>query len=84
MATRKIETIDKYAGYRYKIVTPEELREAKWLIEVEHDFKDMDAYLDAMTKMEIKVMKHEDAEKKKRAAARKKRRLETVKKNKAA
>ncbi len=84
MATKKIEKTDKYANYRYEIVTPEEFREAKWLIEEEHDFKDMDDYIDAMTRMEIKIMKRTDAERKKRADARKKRRIETVKKNKAA
>jgi hypothetical protein len=83
MATRKIETTDKYADYRYEIVTPEELREAKWLIK-EGDFKDMDDYINCITRAEIRRMKREDAEKKKRADIRKKRRLETMKKNKAA
>ncbi len=80
MATKKI---DKYANYRYEIITPEELREAKWLIG-EGDFKDMEDYISAMTRMEIKIMKRQDAEKKKRADARKKRRIEAVKKSKAA
>ncbi len=83
MVTRKIEKTDKYADFRYKIVTPEELREAKWLIE-EGDFKDMEDYIDAMTRMEIKIMKLADAEKKKRADVRKKRRIEAVNRNKAA
>ena len=39
MATKRT---DKYADYRYEIVTPEELREAKWLIEVEGDYKNME------------------------------------------
>ena len=82
MATKKIEKTDKYADYRYEIVTPEELREAKWLIEVEHDFKDMEDYINAMTRMEIKIMKRADAEKKKRADARKKRRIEKMKQSK--
>ena len=84
MAIKKVEKTDKYADYRYEIVTPEELREAKWLIEVEHDFKDMEDYINAMTRMEIIMMKRADAEKKKRADTRKKRRIDAMKKNKAA
>ena len=59
MATKKT---DKYANYRYKIVTPEERREAKWLIE-QGDFKDMDDYLNCLTRAEIRRMKEEDKEK---------------------
>jgi hypothetical protein len=65
MATRKQ---NKYAGYRYKITTPEELREAKWLIE-QGDFKDMDDYIDSLTRAEIRYMKSLDAAKKVRKAA---------------
>ncbi len=65
MVTKKIEKKDKYADYRYKIVTPEELREAKWLIE-QGDYKDMDDYIDRITRIEIRVMKRADAEKKKK------------------
>jgi len=79
MVTKKIEKIDKYASYRYKIIFPEELREAKWLIE-QGDFKDMDDYIDVMTRMEIRIMKREDAEKKKKVTKRK----IVVKKDKAA
>jgi len=79
MATKEI---DKYADYRYKIVTPEELREAKWLIE-QGLYKDMDDYIQRVTHVEIKIMKRQEAEKKKRAAARKKKRAERVR-NKAA
>ncbi len=57
MATTRI---DKYAGYRYKIVTPEERREAKWLIE-QGDFKDMEDYIDCMTRIEKRIMKRQDA-----------------------
>jgi hypothetical protein len=65
MATRKQ---NKYAGYRCKISTPEELREAKWLI-AQGDFKDMDDYIDSLTRAEIKYMKSLDAAKKVRKAA---------------
>jgi hypothetical protein len=71
MATKKI---DKYADYRYEIVTEDELREAKWLIE-QGDFTDMDDYINCLTRAEIRRMKREDAEKKKRADDRKKRRI---------
>ena len=71
MATKKM---DKYVDYRYEIVTEDELREAKWLIE-QGDFKDMDDYINCLTRAEIRRMKREDAEKKKRADVRKKRRI---------
>ena len=80
MATKKI---DKYADYRYEIVTEEELREAKWLVE-QGDFNDLDDYINCLTRAEIRGFKEEDAKKKKRADARKKRRLEAVKNKKAA
>ncbi len=64
MATKK----NKYTDYKYVITTPEELREAKWLIEVEKDFKDMNEYIDTLTKAEIRRMKYEDSLKKKKAA----------------
>jgi hypothetical protein len=84
MVTRKIEQkADKYASYRYEIVTSEELREAKWMI-AQGDYADMDDYIDQFTKSEIRRMKQEDIEKKKRTDARKKKSIETVKKNKAA
>jgi hypothetical protein len=83
MAIRKIEKKDKYADYRYEIVTPEELREANWMIEL-GDYKDLGDYIERFTRSEIRRMKREDAEKKKQADARKKKRIETVKKNKAA
>ena len=70
MVTKKI---DKYAGYRYEIVTPEELREANWLIE-QGDFKDMEAYIDFATKVEIKMVKKAEAEKKRKTIQRKQRR----------
>ena len=41
MDIKKIRKTDKYANYRYEIVTPEELREAKWLIK-EGLFKNME------------------------------------------
>ena len=62
MATKKIEQTDKYAGYRYEIVTPEELREAQWLIE-QGDYKDMEDYINRITRMEISIMKDADAKK---------------------
>jgi len=73
MATKKIEQTDKYAGYGYEIVTPEELREAQWLIE-QGDYKDMEDYINRITRMEISIMKDADAKKmktsqKKRLAA---------------
>ncbi len=78
-----IQKIDKYADYRYKIQSQTELEEAQWLIE-EGDFKDLDDYINCLTRAEIRRMKREDAEKKKRADARKTKRIETVKKNHAA
>ena len=62
MATKKI---DKYAGFRYEIVNPDEFREAKWLIE-QGDFKDMDDYIEKLTVAEIRRMKREDREKEKK------------------
>lgn len=79
MATKRT---DKYADYRYKIVTPEELREAKWLIK-EGDFKDMDDYIERMTRIEKRIMKREDAEKKKRTLE-KRRKIVANKRSKAA
>ncbi len=66
MATKKI---DKYANYRYKIVTPEELREAKWLIE-QGDFDDMEDYINCLTRAEKKRMKEEDAKQKRKSIKR--------------
>ncbi len=83
MAIKKIKKVDKYADYRYEIVTPEELREAKWMIE-QGDYKDLDDYIERFTRSEIRRMKSEDAEKKKRADAKRMRHLDTIKKNKAA
>ena len=80
MATKRT---DKYADYRYKIVTPEELREAKWLIEVEGDYKDIDDYIDSMTRIHKRIMRREDAENKKLTAAKRKK-LVTSKREKAA
>jgi hypothetical protein len=65
MATKKQ---NKYAGYRYKITTPEELREAKWLIE-QGDFKDMDDYIDSLTRAEIRYMRREEEAKRTKKAA---------------
>ena len=65
MATTKK---NKYASYRYKITTPEELREAKWLIE-QGDFKDMDDYIDSLTRAEIRYMKSIESAKKGKKAA---------------
>lgn len=70
MATKKTEEIDKYANFKYEIIFPEELREAKWLIE-QGDFKDMDDYINCMTRMEISMMKEAEAEKKRKALKRK-------------
>ncbi len=83
MVTKKIEKTDKYADYRYEIVTPEELSEAKWMVE-QGFYKDVQDYIDSCTRMEIRIMKRQDAEKKKRSAARKRKRLESVKNDKAA
>ncbi len=83
MVTKKIEKSDKYADYRYEIVTPEELREANWMIE-RGDYKDIDDYIERFTQSEIRRMKSEYAAKKKRADEKKKRNLNSVKKNKAA
>jgi len=80
MATKRT---DKYADFRYEIVTPEELREAKWLIEVEKDYKDMDDYIDSMTRIHKRIMRREDAEEKKRTAAKRKK-LHTTRRDKAA
>ncbi len=55
---------DKYENYRYEIVNPDELREAKWLIE-RGDFKDLEDYIDKFTVSEKRRMKREDIEKKK-------------------
>jgi len=74
---------DKYADYVYKIVTPEELREAKWLIE-QGDFDDMDDYIKCTTRAEVKRMKREDAEKKRKTKTRQLKRTEIKKKQKAA
>ncbi len=54
-----IQKKDKYTDYRYKIETPEELREAKWLIE-QGDFDDMADYIEHTTRAEIRRMKRED------------------------
>ena len=64
---------DKYANFRYEIVNPDELREAKWLVE-QGDFKDLDDYINKLTIAEIKRMKREDREKKKKQELRKKKR----------
>ncbi len=68
---------DKYANYRYEIVTPEELREAEWLIS-QVDYKDMQDYLDRVTRVEISIMKDADAKKIKAA---RKRQLTAKRKN---
>ncbi len=65
MATEKK---NKYTDYRYKITTPEELREAKWLIE-QGDFKDLEDYIDSLTKAEIRYQKSLDNLKKRKTAA---------------
>jgi hypothetical protein len=62
MATKKP---DKYAAYRYEIVNPDEMREAKWLIE-QGDFKSLEDYIEKLTISEIKRMKREDREKKRK------------------
>jgi len=82
MDIKKNKKADKYADYRYKIVTPEELREAKYLISLGL-FDDMEDYIECTTRAEIRIMKREDAKKKKRANARKKKR-EEMKRDKAA
>ncbi len=64
MVTKEMEKADKYANYRYQIVTPEELREAQWLIE-QGDYKDMEDYITRITRVEISIMKDADAKKKK-------------------
>jgi len=79
MATKRT---DKYADYRYKIVFPEELREVKWLIK-EGDFKDIDDYIERMTRIEKRIMKREDAEKNKRTLEKRKK-IITSKRSKAA
>jgi len=79
MDTKKI---NKYANYRYEIVTPEELREAKWLIEI-GTFKDMDDYINRFTRAEIRRMRREETEKKNRVIARRKKLL-SIKRDKAA
>ena len=80
VATQKI---DKYTDYRYEIQSETELEEAKWLV-AEGDFKDLDDYINCLTRAEVRRMKGEDAGKKKRISAIKQKRLETMKKNKAA
>ena len=80
MATQKM---NKYADYRYQIQSETELEEAKWLIE-QGDFKDLEDYINCLTRAEIKWLKEQDAQKKKLTAARKNRRIETTKKNRAA
>ncbi len=80
MATKKNDETDKYADFRYEIVTPEELRESKWLIE-QGIFKDMEDYITFVTRMEINIMKRADAKKKK---ALEKRRLAAARRRKAA
>jgi len=82
MDIKKNKKTDKYADYRYKIVTPEELREAKYLVSIGL-FKSMEHYIECTTQAEIRIMKREDAKKKKRADARKKKRDE-MKRDKAA
>jgi len=59
MDTRKIE---KYADYRYKIETETELEEAKWLIEIGM-FKDMEQYINQLTRAAVRRMKAADKEK---------------------
>jgi DNA replication initiation complex subunit (GINS family) len=75
--------MDKYAGYRYEIQSETELDEAKWLIE-QGFYKDLEDYINRLTLMEIRIMKRQDAEKKKRMAARKKRHIITINKDIAA
>lgn len=65
MATMKK---NKLATYRYKITTPEDLREAKWLIK-QGGFKDMDDYIDSLTRAEIRYMKSMEPAKKNKKAA---------------
>ena len=78
MDIKKNKKADKYADYRYEIVTPEELREAKYLISLGL-FDDMADYIECTTRAEIRIMKREDAKKKKRNEARKKKRVEARK-----
>ena len=78
MAIKELEKKDKYEDYRYQIVTPEELREANWLIE-QGDYKDMEDYINRITRVEISIMKDADAKKMK---ALKKRRLAAKKRKK--
>jgi len=80
MATNKN---DKYAGHRYVIESETELEEAKWLI-AEGDFKDLDDYINCLTRAEVRRMRRDDAEKKKRAEIRKTKRIEAVNKKHAA
>ena len=79
MATK---TPDKYADFRYEIIFPEELREAKWLIE-QGDFKDLDDYIERLTRVHKRIKKRKDAEKRKLALAKRKK-LVSTKREKAA
>lgn len=83
MAMLKKKETDRYADYRYKIVMPEELREAKYLISLGL-FKNMEHYIECTTAAEIRIMKREEAKKKKYTETRKKKIVETKETRKAA
>ena len=74
---------DKYEDYIYKITSPEELREAKWLI-AQGDFKDMNDYIESSRLADIRIMKRADAEKKRKAKLRSLKSTETIKRQRAA
>ena len=54
-----IQRTDKYADYLYKIQSETELEEAKWLI-AQGDFKDLDDYINYLTRAEIRWMKEQE------------------------
>lgn len=51
----------KYDDYKYEITSPEELREAKWLI-AQGDFKDLEDYIERSRLADIRMMKRLDKE----------------------
>lgn len=71
MAIKKFDFKDKYADYRYEIVTSEELREVNWMIE-KGFCKNMEDYINRMTRMEISIMREADAKKQKSLEKRRK------------
>ncbi len=79
MAIRKN---DKYADFKY-VLSSTELKEAKWLIE-QGDFKDLDDFIESSRNAEIRMMKREDAEKKRKANLTKLKPTEPKKKQRAA